>query len=56
MAKKSEKSKLNTYEWIAQVTARVGSNADGSPKLHFIKGEAITLTLSQIKSYKNYIK
>ena len=49
------KKKTKTYKKIAKVNARIGSNEDGSPKLHFQEGKPIYLTSKQVKIYKNYI-
>ncbi len=52
----AKKKTIKAKEYIAAVNKRIGSNSDGSPKLHFQVGKPITLTLSQARTYKNYLK
>lgn len=43
-------------EYIANQSLRIGSNKDGTPRLNFIKGEPISLTLEQAEIYKKLLK
>ena len=53
MAKKQQ-AKPKKYKAIAD--ARIGSKPDGSPRLHFIKGMSIELSIKEAKAYKHLIK
>jgi len=45
-------------EYVSLINAKIGSNEDGSCRLHFQQGQKIELTAKQAKYYKSlkYIK
>lgn len=49
------KKKTETKSYIASGNARIGSNPDGSARLHFRKGKPIKLTPGQARTYKHLI-
>lgn len=50
------KKQTKKHKRIASVTIKIGTNEDGSARIHFKKDEPIELTLKEINKYKKYLK